>query len=98
MAQVTWRTSDELVKQIQNLALAEGLSMNEFLNRVMTAAAQSDENDPLAARLRNRLRSAGLLATGTPNGPRPSDVEIARSRAAAGSGIPLSEIVSAMRE
>ncbi|TFD51629.1 transcriptional regulator [Cryobacterium sp. Hh11] len=98
MAQVTWRTSDELVKQVQNLALAEGLSMNEFLNRVMTVAAQSDESDPLAARLRNRLRAAGLLATGTPNGPRPSGAEIARARAAAGSGVPLSEIVSTMRE
>ncbi|WP_308466066.1 hypothetical protein [Rathayibacter soli] len=97
MSQVTWRAPDALVKRVQHLAGAEGLSMNEFLTRVLTLASDADETDPLAVRLRNRLRSAGMLADGSTTATRPSADALARARAAAGAGIPLSEVVSTLR-
>lgn len=77
---------------------AEGVSMNEFLSRVLALATDSDESDPMAVRLRSRLRAAGMLAEGTASHPRPDADAVARARKAAGSGTPLSEVVSSMRE
>lgn len=99
MGQVTWRAPDELVRRIQNLAHAEGTSMNELINRVLTLATDSDEVDPHSVRLRTRLRAAGMLADGSSaRGTRPASVELARARVAAGEGVPLSDVVSTMRE
>ena len=98
MGQVTWRAPDALVERVQHLAAAEGTSMNEFLNRVLTLATDSNENDPAAVRLRNRLRASGMLAqSGVATDPPSSDV-LDRARAAAGQGVPLSEVVSNMRK
>lgn len=97
MAQITWRAPDSLVERVQLLARAEGISMNEFLSRVLTLATDSDENDPLAVRLRDRLRAAGMLADGVPPGVRPSAEAVTRARSAAGRGTPVSEVVSTLR-
>ena len=98
MAQVTWRAPDALVERVQHVAEAEGISMNEFLSRVLALASDSDESDPLAARLRGRLRAAGMLAGGEPAHPRPDADALAKARRAAGAGTPLSDVVSGMRE
>lgn len=98
MAQVTWRTSGPLIERVQNLAAAQGVSMNEFLTRVLTIATDSDEADPLAVRLRDRLRAAGVLAEGTAMAGRPGERELAQAKAAAGTGVALSDVVSSLRE
>lgn len=98
MAQVTWRTSALLIERVQNLAAAEGVSMNAFLTRVLTIATDSDDADPLAVRLRSRLRAAGMLAEGTPTASRPDERELTQAKAVAGSGISLSDLVSTLRE
>lgn len=73
--------------------------MNELINRVLALATDSDEVDPQSVRLRTRLRAAGMLAHGSSaRGPRPSSDDLARARAAAGEGVPLSDVVSTMRE
>jgi hypothetical protein len=98
MAQVTWRAPDALIERVQHVAAAEGISMNEFLSRVLALASDSDETDPLAAKLRSRLRAAGMLASGDPAHSRPDADALAKARKAAGSGTPLSDVVSSMRE
>lgn len=97
MGQVTWWAPDALVARVQHLAAAEGASMNEFVNRVLTLATDSDENDPVAVRLRNRLRAAGMPAHSAAVADPPSPDALARARAAAGEGVPLSEVVANMR-
>lgn len=98
MGQVTWRASDALIARVQRLAQANGTSMNEFLNRVLALATESDENDPAALRLRNRLRAAGVLAVSDAPVPQRADTaSLARARAAAGRGASLAEIVSKSR-
>lgn len=72
--------------------------MNEFLNRVLTLATDSDESDPAAVRLRDRLRAVGMLAeSGAPLPDRPDSESLARARAAAGRGASLADIVAQMR-
>jgi len=74
------------------------LSMNAFLSRVLALAIESDEDDPLAARLRNRLRAAGLLAEGMPRSERPNALAFQRAQASAGAGVAVADLVSALRE
>ncbi|WP_211195973.1 hypothetical protein [Agromyces sp. H66] len=98
MAQVTWRANDDLVRRVQAVAASEGLSMNELMTRVLSIATDSDERDPAAVRLRERLRAAGMLASWAPTSPAPPDAaDLDRARAAAGTGTKLADIVSAQR-
>jgi hypothetical protein len=98
MAQVTWRANDDLVRRVQTVAAAEGLSMNELMTRVLSLATDSDERDPAAVRLRERLRAAGMLASWTTEPPEaPDAADLERARAAAGAGTALADIVSAQR-
>ena len=98
MAQVSWRANDELVRRVQTVAAADGLSMNEFITRVLSLATDSDERDPASVRLRERLRAAGMLASWSATSDRPADADLARARAAAADRDPaLSHIVSADR-
>ena len=96
MAQVTWRANDDLVRRVQTVAAAEGLSMNELITRVLSLATDSDERDPAAVRLRERLRAAGMLASWSESEP-PDAANLERARAAAGTGTPLADIVTAQR-
>lgn len=68
--------------------------MNEFLTLVLDAATNPDLAGSDAERVRERLARAGLLAApGVPRS-RPAPDEVARARAAAGRGTPLSDMVS----
>ncbi|MGH9294888.1 MAG: transcriptional regulator [Acidimicrobiales bacterium] len=93
MSQVTWRASEELVARVQSAARASGASLNEFVTRVLDAATDPERADGEAARVRERLARAGLLATSTPARSRPQEAAVARARVAAGSGTTMSELV-----
>lgn len=81
-----------------------GLSMNEYVSRVMRAATDPGYAQNPAEQVRERLRQAGLLADTTElaeavafddvtgDGLDPDEVEAARQRA--GQGYPLSDIVA----
>jgi len=97
MAQVTWRANDDLVRRVQAVAASEGLSMNELITRVLSLATGSDERDPAAVRLRERLRAAGMLASWSASTEPPDAADLDRARAAAGAGTALADIVTAQR-
>jgi hypothetical protein len=87
-----------LVSQVKNLARSDGLSLNEWLTRVMTVLTQADDAETPGQRLRSRLRGAGLLASGNPVAiAPPSEAALSEARRKAGAGTPLAEIVSADR-
>ncbi|HEY0573008.1 MAG TPA: transcriptional regulator [Pseudonocardia sp.] len=102
MAQVTWRASDELVERVRAVAGRGGYSMNEFVTRVLDAATDPAVAGDEAARIRERLERAGLLATPLVDGPAPrprADPEALRAaRRRAGQGTPLADLIAADRE
>jgi hypothetical protein len=95
MAQVTWRTSEGLVARVRLQASHHGLSMNEYLTRVLQAATDPTFAAEPASQVRERLRLAGLLDAGSSDitaTPDPERVAAARERA--GRGTPLSDLVT----
>lgn len=97
MAQMSWRSSDELHDRVRRAAQQQGRSMNDYLNAVLDAATDPDLAGSEAERLRERLASAGLLIVTDRGGRRPNQRSVAKARAAAGQGTPLSEFVTAGR-
>ena len=98
MAQMTWRVPDELLEQVRHQARAHGRSLNEWVTTVMSAATDPAFAADDVSRVRERLARAGLLeptAAETSRRPDPARVEAARRRA--GTGRPLSELVSEQR-
>jgi hypothetical protein len=95
MAQMTWRTSDELLERVRRQAQQRGRSLNEWVTAVLSAATDSSLAGDEAQRVRERLAAAGLLEA-PEAGPRrrPDEASIARARAAAGRGGSLSALVS----
>jgi plasmid stability protein len=85
MAQLTVRTTDELVERVRAAAGRLGRSMNEYVVAVLGAATDPDLAGDDAERIRARLARSGLLA---PTG---------HARAAAGRGTQLSDIVASDR-
>jgi hypothetical protein len=67
--------------------------MNEYLTQVLDAATNPDLAGDEATRVRERLERAGLLLRPRAPRVRPDADEVARARAAAGSGSPLSDLV-----
>ncbi|MEM7093414.1 MAG: transcriptional regulator [Actinomycetota bacterium] len=95
MAQVSWRCGDDLVTKVRLEAALHGLSMNEFITRVLRAATDPDyEADP-SDRVRERLRAAGLLSEPlTDDDPEGVDWDEVRAAGAeAARGTPLSDLV-----
>jgi len=90
---MTWRGPDELVERVRRSALAHGRSMNEYVTVVLDAATNPDLASNDAARLRERLARAGLLAPAGRTRTRPSAGLVASARAAASRGTPLSQLV-----
>jgi hypothetical protein len=95
MAQMTWRTSDELLERVRSQAQQRGRSLNEWVTAVLAAATDPSLTGDEAQRVRERLAAAGLLeAPERGVHRRPDEADVARARAAAGRDVPLSEMVS----
>ena len=97
MAQLTVRTTDELVDRVRAAANRLGRSMNEYVVAVLGAATDPDLAGDDAERIRERLARAGLLAPTGETRRRPDVDAVAEARAAAGRGTPLSDIVTSDR-
>ena len=98
MGQMSWRTDDELLKRVRHSAKAAGMSLNSYVTNVLRLATSEDDAGSEAMRLRQRLRSAGLLAESTESGHRrPKKAEIDAAARRAGQGTPLSDLVVTMR-
>lgn len=96
MAQLTIRLDDDLARQVKAQAEAQGRSVNSWVVAVLDAAVDPDLEDSESARTRARLERAGLLAqpVGPRRGTRPDPGRVERARKTAGSGMPLSWLVS----
>ena len=72
--------------------------MNEWVTLVMEAATNPDLEHDDAARIRQRLRQAGLLEdpSGSPRA-RPDGRRVAAARKKAAGGTPLSEVITQER-
>ena len=95
MAQITWRTDDELVARVRLNADLHGVSMNEFLTQVMRTVTDPTYSASPSEQVRERLRMAGLLAgpAADPDDRPVSREEFDAARQAAAGGTPLSDIV-----
>src|SRR5688500_17539980 len=93
MAQMSWRSSDELAERVRLAAKSSGRSMNDYVTAVLDAATNPALAGDEATSLRERLARAGLLAPAGSPRTRPSEPDLARARAAASGGTPLSSVV-----
>ena len=95
MTQVTLRLPVELLIRLKQAARAHGQSLNGWATLVFTAAVDPGLAGDAAEQLRERLARAGLLAQlERRTQARPSAERVAQARAAAGTGRPLSDLVS----
>lgn len=90
---MSWRSSDELAERVRRAAQASGRSMNDYVTAVLDAATDPDLAGDEATALRERLARAGLLAPSGRPRVRPARADVARARAAASGGTPLSSLV-----
>lgn len=98
MGQVSLRANDALIDRVKDAAAAQGVSMNEFIAAVLDAATDPDLAGDEAEGIRQRLRSAGLLAPASEAAVhRPDPDRLAKARASAGQGTPLADLVRADR-
>ena len=97
MAQLTIRTSEELVERVRAVAHDSGQSMNEYVVAVLGAATDPDLAGDSAQRIRERLARAGLLAPAGAPRSLPDVDRVTHARAAAGRGTRLSDIVASDR-
>ncbi len=95
MAQMTWRTSDELLERVRRQASQRGRSLNDWVTTVLSAATDPALSGDEAQQVRERLTAAGLLEPVEPVAHRrPAEADVARARAAAGQGTPVSDLVA----
>jgi plasmid stability protein len=94
MAQMTWRTSDELLERVRAQAAQHGHSLNEWVTRVLDAVTDPSSAGDEAQQVRERLARAGLLESTTAVRQRPGKGQLARARAAAGRGTSLAQLVA----
>ncbi|HET8931257.1 MAG TPA: hypothetical protein VFN21_11415 [Acidimicrobiales bacterium] len=96
--QVSWRADEELVERAKRRARELNTSLNGYISFVIDTATDPEAAGSEAERLRERLAAAGLLAQSPPpEGPTPTADELDDAMRAAGTGIPLSDYVSAGR-
>jgi hypothetical protein len=93
MAQISWRSTDELAERVRRAAKACGRSTNAYITAVLEAATDPDLAGDEAEGLRARLARAGLLAPSGRPRPRPLRSDLERARAAASGGTSLSSLV-----
>lgn len=96
MAQLTIRLDDALAREVKAEAAAQGHSVNGWVVALLNAAVNPDLEDSDLARTRGRLERAGLLVRprGASGTARPDRRRVESARKAAGSGTPLSRLVS----
>ena len=95
MAQVTWRAPDDVVERVKRQAAEHGRSLNDWVTTVLSAVSDPAAAGSQAQALRERLARAGLLeAVAGRAVERPQGAAVAAARAAAGAGVPLSDLVS----
>lgn len=95
MRQVTLRLPDDLADRLKEAAQAQERSVNGYATAVLAAAVDPELAGDEAARVRERLARAGLLApTSAAARARPSKAAVTRARKRAGKGRALSELVS----
>jgi plasmid stability protein len=96
MAQLTIRLDDALAREVRAEAEAQGRSINAWVVAVLDAAVNPDLEDSETARTRGRLERAGLLAKprSGARAARPDRRRVDSARKAAGTGTPLSRLVS----
>ncbi len=95
MSQLTLRLSDELLDRLRAAARARRQSVNGLAAAVLGAAVDPEYAGDEAQSLRERLARADLLMAAPPGRrPRPPARALAKARAAAGRGRPLSRLVS----
>jgi plasmid stability protein len=96
MAQLTVRLDEELAREVKAQAEAHGRSVNSWVVAVLDAAVNPDLEDSESERTRARLERAGLLAKprGRGRAAPPDRRRVERARKAAGTGTPLSRLVS----
>lgn len=93
--QVTLRLPDELVERLKEAARAQERSVNGYATAVLAAAVDPELAGDEAARVRERLARAGLLAPTSATARRPpSKAAVARARKRAGKGRALADLVS----
>jgi plasmid stability protein len=100
MAQITVRLDEPLARQVKTHAAALGRSVNAWVVAVLRAAVDPDLADSESERTRARLARAGLLLVperGRAGAP-PEPKRVREARRAAGSGTPLSTLVSDGRD
>lgn len=94
MTQLTIRADEVLVRRVKAAASELGRSMNDYVTAVLDAATNPESASTDAARLRERLRLAGLLtAPSRLAGQRPNADAIARAGQRAATGRPLADFV-----
>jgi hypothetical protein len=96
MEQFSVRLSDERGRAVRRLAADRGRSINQTFEDLVAAATDPAlAADDLEA-LRERMARAGIIfnVSTLPSDDAPTDEELARARAAAGHGTPLSQLVS----
>ncbi len=93
MAQLTIRTTEELLARVRAAAASRGGSMNDFVTRVLDVATDPDLNTDETDRVRERLAQAGLLVTQAAPRRRPDGQAVAAARAAAGAGRTMSDLI-----
>ncbi|WP_083936238.1 toxin-antitoxin system HicB family antitoxin [Nocardiopsis ganjiahuensis] len=98
MSQMTWRTEEELMHRVKCSAERRGVSLNEYVTRVMRAATDPDLESDEAQAVRAKLAQAGLLdVSGAPRS-RPSREAVEKARRAAAGGTPLEDLVAEGRD
>jgi hypothetical protein len=98
MRQVTLRIPERLAERLKQAAAERELSVNGYANAVLAAAVDPELAGDEAARVRERLARAGVLAAApTPAGLRPEDKALKSARRRAGKGRALSDLVSEAR-
>lgn len=96
MAQLTIRLDDDLARDVKAHAAGLGHSVNSWVVAVLDAAVNPDLEDSASERTHARLERAGLLAQrqrGSGLTP-PDRRKVERARKAAGTGTPLSCLIS----
>lgn len=93
MRQLTLRVDEQLAEQLKSAAAARAESVNTYARAVLAAAVDPELAGDEAARLRERLRAAGLLSEAFGSAVSPPPEELEAARAAAGTGTALSDFV-----